>query len=106
VLELRLQFSLDLFALFCRGFWALLTAVVYLLQAIRQSLLTMWKYCFPAGKVPAVLMSSSNSDGRVMDKIFGAVLPIDRLLVQNPNDSALRIEQVPSPYDLVCILVV
>lgn len=36
-------------------------ALSLLLQAIRQELLTMWKYCFRAGTVPSVLISSSNS---------------------------------------------
>jgi hypothetical protein len=63
-------------------------------QPIRQALLTTWKYCFP-GQVPNFLVASSSApDGKVVDRLFGSVLPTDRLLVTNPSENALRMEQV------------
>lgn len=38
--------------------------------------------------------SSSAADGRVADRIFGSVLPMDRLTVRNPNDEAQKMENV------------
>ena len=66
----------------------------YYSQPVRQAVLTVWKYCFE-GRVPPVLTSSSSAaDGRVADRIFGSVLPMDRLTVRNPNDEAQKMENV------------
>ena len=43
---------------------------------------------------PVLTSSSSAADGRVADRIFGSVLPMDRLTVRNPNDEAQKMENV------------
>jgi hypothetical protein len=77
-------------------------------QPIRQALLTTWKYCFP-GQVPNFLVASSSApDGKVVDRLFGSVLPTDRLLVTNSSENVLRMEQVSTshvrhPLSLRCV---
>lgn len=61
---------------------------------MRQALLTVWKYCFERQIPPVLVASSSSPDGRVVDRIFGSVLPQDRLVVHNPDECYQSIEQV------------
>jgi hypothetical protein len=64
------------------------------LQPVRQALLTVWKYCFERQVPPVLVASSSAPDGRIADRIFGSVLPQDRLVVHNPDECYQSIEQV------------
>lgn len=61
---------------------------------MRQSLLSAWKFSFE-NKIPAVLQSSSSApDGRLYDRFFNNMLPVDRLRVCNPTEVSQKVEQV------------